>query len=99
MAEKLENGALSDALGVSYPSIGQSPNFNMESIGYNVTGALLTLNPWYLNLVYKCYGFIQTAINIPVEDAFRGGVDIETSDISPEELELLKQTMEDNNGS
>ena len=44
MAEKLENGALSDALGVSYPSIGQSPNFNMESIGYNVTGALLTLN-------------------------------------------------------
>lgn len=75
---------------------GQSAALNMATIGYNLSYNLLTLYPYPLSYAYKQYGFLQTAIDQPIEDAFRGGVKLDSATLSPDELELLTQTMEDN---
>ena len=75
---------------------GKSATLNPWSLGYNISYNLLTLMPYPLSYAYKQYGFLQTAIDQPVEDAFRGGVKLDSSTLSADELELLSQTMEDN---
>lgn len=95
---RLEN-SLPEALSLPYDGCGQSttsPVLNIGSIAYNTSYNLLTLLPFPLTYAYKQYGFLQTAIDQPVEDAFRGGVQLNSSTLSSEELEELKQAMEDN---
>ena len=99
MAKRIEN-SLSEALGLDlYNQYGNATSqlVNPASIGYNISYGLITLLPYPLSYAYKQYGFLQTAIDQPVEDAFRGGVDIESETLSADELETLKQKMEDEN--
>lgn len=74
---------------------GKSALLNPWELGYNISYNLLTLYPYPLSYAYKQYGFLQTAIDQPVEDAFRGEVALDSATLSTEELEELKQTMED----
>lgn len=95
----LENG-LSDAIGLpeyygGSVLTGKSPLLNPYSIGYNISYDLISLYPYMLSYAYKQYGFLQTAIDQPVEDAFRGGVGLDSATLSVDDLEQLKQTMED----
>jgi phage-related protein (TIGR01555 family) len=96
---RLDN-SLTEALGLQDAGynggmLAQNPALNVGGLRYNVTYNLLTMYPWLLSYAYKQYGFLQTAIDQPIEDAFRGGVGLESATLSPDELELLKQTMED----
>lgn len=97
--EILNNGALSDALGLpggQLPVVpNQSPVVSTMGLYPNMSASLLTLQPYILNLAYKTYGFLQSAIDVPVADAFRGGVKIQTSTLDSDEIELLTSTMED----
>ena len=93
---RLEN-SLPEALGLPYDGgCNTSPVLSLGSIAYNTSYNLLTLLPFPLTYAYKQYGFLQTAIDQPIEDAFRGGVGLDSATLSSEELEQLKQTMEDN---
>lgn len=56
----------------------------------------LTLNRIALSYGYMGYGLVQTVIDMPVEDAFRGGIEIETDELDPEEIEELHRYMEEN---
>jgi phage-related protein (TIGR01555 family) len=47
----------------------------------------VTLNYTMLMYMYKTHGIIQTAIDMPVLDAFRGGLEFTSSELDPEDLE------------
>lgn len=56
----------------------------------------LSLDRIALTYGYAGYGLVQTLIDIPVEDALRGGVEIETDELDVEELELLHTFRDEN---
>lgn len=98
---KIEN-SLPEALGLPTEYYGgeiitgKSPLLNPYSVGYNLSYNLLTLYPYTLSYAYKQYGFLRTAIDQPIEDAFARGVELDSETLSADELEALKQVMEDN---
>lgn len=53
----------------------------------------LSLNRILLTYAYSTFGIIQTFIDQPVEDAFRGGIDIETEELSEDELDQLQDVL------
>ena len=55
-----------------------------------------TLNRIALNYGYMGYGLVQALINLPVEDAFRGGVEIETDELDEDDIKILHRYMEEN---
>jgi phage-related protein (TIGR01555 family) len=56
----------------------------------------MTLNRIALSYGYMGYGLVQTLIDMPVEDAFRGGVEIITDEVDEDELKELYRFMEEN---
>lgn len=93
--EKLNNGLI-DALDLQI-GLNDTGDINgLESLYKNVSQRLLSLEPMVLNYAYKTYGLIQTAIDQPIDDAFRGGFDIESSTLSTEEIDKLKNTINEN---
>lgn len=74
--------------------------FNFGGIGtqLNQVDTLFINNRWYLisnmrqplSEVYAEHGIVRTIIDVPVNDALRGGVDIKTKQLSPEEVEELQ---------
>lgn len=53
----------------------------------------LTLNRILLSYAFMSQGLIQTVIKQPVEDAFRGGIEIVSGELSEEELKQLNQAI------
>jgi len=53
----------------------------------------VTLNRILLSYAYMTFGIIQTFIDQPVEDALRGGVDIETDELSEDDIALLQDVL------
>ena len=49
-----------------------------------------------LSHMYAEHGIVQTLVDQPVDDAFRGSFDIQTDQIEPEELTKLEQFIERN---
>ncbi|MEE0061143.1 MAG: DUF1073 domain-containing protein [Acutalibacteraceae bacterium] len=93
------NNSLSEALGIT-PVVGReltstSPLLDPYILAGDVSYDLLTMLPYTLSYAYKQYGFLRTAIDQPVEDAFSRGVHLESETLSADELELLEQTMVD----
>lgn len=71
--------------------ISQSYTFS-EGIQYTP----FTLNRIAINYGYMGYGLVQALINLPVEDAFRGGIEIETDELDEDDLKQLHRFMEEN---
>ncbi len=62
------------------------------TLAWNSPATLLTLDWVLLSEAYKGQGLIQTVIDQPVEDAFRGGFDIVSEDLDSDEItELMRQ--------
>ena len=53
----------------------------------------LTLNRMVLSYAYMTFGIIQTFIDQPVEDAFRGGIEIECDELDEEDIQLLQDVL------
>ena len=74
----------------------QNPLTNPATLYYNSSPVLLTLSWTPLTYAYKSNGFIQTAINQIVDDAFRNqGMIIDSETLDSEELEELRQAVYD----
>ena len=74
-----------------------NPLLNPGMLFNNTSPVLLTLYWLELTYFYKSNGFIQTAINQIVDDAFRNnGLIIDTKTLDTDELEELKQTFIEN---
>ncbi len=52
-----------------------------------------TLNRIALSYGYMSYGLVQTAIDAPVDDAFRGGIEIECAELDEDQLAELHRKM------
>lgn len=56
----------------------------------------LTLNRILLSYSYMTQGLVQTLVGQPVEDAFRGGFDILTKELNPEQIVQLQNALKRN---
>lgn len=80
--------------------------FDAQRLGVQLSQAetLFKNNRWYLisnfqQLLAETYvenGLVQTIVDVPVNDALRGGIVIKTSQFSPEEIEQIQTDMEHN---
>lgn len=87
------NNGLEAALGLPQ----ENPLTNPATLAYNVSPWYYTFDWMMLTNAYKSIGFIQTAINQIVDDAFRNdGLIIDTKTLNTDELEQLRQALVDN---
>lgn len=96
--ENTVNNGLSNALDLPNNSnYLNNPMLNPGVLFNNTSPVLLTYYWLELTYFYKSNGFIQTAINQIVDDAFRNnGLMIDSKTLSTDELEELKQALIDN---
>lgn len=89
---------VSGLMGGVYGTAAQSEEITSAlTIGGAASYNPLTLNRILLSYAYMTIGLIQTIIDQPVEDAFRGGVKLECPELSHEETRELLLAMEDAN--
>ena len=67
-----------------------------DTILTNLRMTPLTFNRVGLTYIYQEQGIIRSAIDQPVDDALRGGVEIKSDELSPEDLQELHEYMENN---
>lgn len=90
------NNGLACALDLPQDNYINNPLTNPATLFYNSSPVILTFFWQALTYSYKSNEFIQTAINQIVDDAFRNdGLIIDSATLETDELELLRQTMED----
>lgn len=73
-----------------------------QGTAVNRTDPLFLNNRWalvsnlrqVLSQMYVEHGLVQTIVDVPVDDAFRGGIEIHSKQISPEEIEELQAAIE-----
>lgn len=97
MAEEiLQNSTLSAGLGIDQAVAENNKNalVNLMGVYPNVSYNLISLQPYMLTYAYKTYGFVQSAIDAPIQDAFRGGVKLYSETLSEDELDELHEAME-----
>ncbi len=91
------NNGLEAALDLPSNNYLANPLINPATLFYNSSPVLLTLFWTELTYAYKSNGFIQTAINQIVDDAFRNdGLIINIKTLDTDELEQLRLALEDN---
>ncbi|MDE2019626.1 MAG: DUF1073 domain-containing protein [Patescibacteria group bacterium] len=75
-------------------ALGQSPMTSFGPMLKNNMYAPLTIDWTILIYAYKTHGIIQTLVDQPVLDAFRGGLEIRSSELSEKEIGILQDVME-----
>lgn len=96
MADELKNGLTEALLGFGLP------NQNGQGVQLSQTATLFRNMRWYLvsnmrqplSQAYVEIGLIQAIVNIPVDDALRGGVEVNSKQLSGEQLEVLAARIE-----
>jgi hypothetical protein len=76
-------------------SSGGDPLSQPFNLGYSNAYNPLSLNRILLSYTYMTHGIIQTMIDQPVEDAFRGGVIIKSDELDVDDINLLQKVMEE----
>lgn len=69
-----------------YPQPLSNPQTTYQSLNYN---PIITLNRVAVTQAYMTHGILQTAIDVPVLDAFRGGLDIQSEELDDEDIRTL----------
>jgi phage-related protein (TIGR01555 family) len=72
-----------------------SPLTNTQTFLFNTPGgAVVTNNRAMLTSFYTSHGIIQIVIDVPVDDAFRGGLDISCPSLIGEDIKKLKRRLQ-----
>ncbi len=75
---------------------GQQTNLtSWEPMNANLQFAPLTLMWLTLMYAYTTYGIIQRAIDVPVYDAFRGGLDIESNEMEADDIDAVQEAIQE----
>jgi uncharacterized protein len=80
-------------LGFNPGSIG-TPVQQVDTLQLNLRWYLISNFRQLLNELYAEKGIIQTIVDVPVNDAFRGGIEIKSKQISEDEIAELKSAQE-----
>lgn len=91
---KIKN-ALTDVLGLG--AIGGTTLSQDWTLYKNLRWYLISNNRSLLSEMYAELGLIQTIVDIPVEDALRGGIDIFSKQMSPDEIANLQVQLKSHN--
>lgn len=88
---------LSDALGLNFPlvPVGSAAGLSINSLAYNTNDILLTFQPWLLTNAYRQYGVVQSIIDTPVNDAFRGGLEFTSDTLDIDDIDILTTKMDE----
>lgn len=65
-----------------------------NTISYSNNYSLITLNRIILTFLFAGNGIFQTAIQLPIQDALSKGIEIDSSEMSPDETDQLLEWME-----
>ena len=76
--------------GNAAPQINQTHTMNL-----NLRRTPLTFDRPTLNFLYMEYGIIRAAIDQPVDDALRGGLDIKSNELDADDIQRLHEYLED----
>lgn len=87
---------LSSGLGGSQDFLGQSNLTSMNPSLQNNIYAPITLMWTNLMYMYRTHGLVQTAIDLPVLDALRGGLDFNSDQLDTNDIEVLEDYLEEN---
>lgn len=95
--EELRNGfSANNSLSTLVQSaFAQSNLTSFNPIIQNNIYAPLTINWTMLTYMYKTHGVIQTAIDMPVLDSFRGGIEIKSDQLNTDEILEFTDEIED----
>lgn len=96
MADIFRNGLTEAIVGIpnGSPSGFGAPLSQTDTIFYNLRWYLISNMRQPLSQAYAELGIVKTVVDVPVDDAMRGGVDIKSKELSPEDIEKLVYTME-----
>lgn len=72
---------------------GVSPLSQPFEMSNNASYNLLSLQRVLLSYSYTIFGPLRTLVDQPVYDAFRGGIEVYSDEVSPEDIENLKKEM------
>lgn len=89
--------SLADALGLSpYGSPGSTgvQLSQTDTLFKNLRGYMISNNRNLLSQMYVELGLVQTIVDVPVDDAFRGGIELQTKQLDEEDLADLIAGME-----
>jgi phage-related protein (TIGR01555 family) len=90
-----KNDQLNNSLfGLVQSAFSQTALASFDPIAYNNIYSPLTINHTMLTYMYKTHGIIQTAIDMPVLDALRGGLEIQSSELSQDEIKELSAALD-----
>lgn len=93
----LRNG-MADVLGLTGGDIG-ADFFNqisqLDTLFKNQRWGLLSNQRQLISQMYVEHGLVQTVIDVPVDDAFRGGLEISTKQLSEEQIVALQTAIVD----
>ena len=76
-------------------ALGQANLTSFNPIIQSNIYAPLTINWMLLTYMYKTHGIIQTAIDVPVLDSIRGGLELRSGELDSDELKDLEDDMEE----
>lgn len=86
-AQRRTNSLMDFAQGVSELSKTDTTMFNNRF-------SAVTLNRSLMSSLYMEHGIIQSLIDLPVEDAYRGGITVRCDEISPDDLKDLHHALD-----
>jgi phage-related protein (TIGR01555 family) len=96
LMDKVQNKSLENSLvSLMQGAQNQTQMASMTNLAYFNIYAPLTLNWVNLTYMYKTHGIIQTAIDMPVLDALRGGVDLTSDELDGDDLKDLQDNLEE----
>lgn len=96
LRSELTNKSRQNSLTQLLVGIGNPDNItSFNTILQNNITMPLTILWTVLSYMYKTHGIIQTAIDMPVMDAFRGGLEIESEQLSEDNIADLQDALEE----
>lgn len=75
----------------SFP--GQAMLSNIDTLNHNLRWYFISNFRQHVSECYVEYGIVRRAVDVPVDDAYRGGVTIKSSQLDEKEIKMLERTM------
>jgi uncharacterized protein len=72
-----------------------APVHQLKTLFQNNRGNYVTNQRFELNEFYTQQGIVQNIVNVPVEDALKGGIEIKTKQLEPDQVEGIHYKMEE----
>lgn len=89
------NNGLSDIVGGGFQGISTGTQISQwDTLFRNERWYLISNARQLLSQMYMEHGLVQTLIDVPVDDAFRGGYTIKTKQLAPEQVQELEAEVE-----